>query len=198
MTTPCAVFISGTGRTLRNLAAAIDDARLDADITLVVASRNCPGADWAREQGLPTHVQQGTPGAPACRALLEDAGAQWAVLAGYTRLLPIPPDFANRFVNIHPALLPSFGGPGMYGTKVHQAVLDAGCRVSGATVHLCDAAYDTGPIVAQQCCPVLEDDTPDSLAARVFQIECDIYPKALQTLFSGRFSISDRRVRIIT
>lgn len=197
MTAPCAVFISGTGRTLRNIAAAIDDDRLDARIALVVASRSCPGADWAREQGFPTHVQQTGADDPSPQSLLQDAGAHWAVLAGYTRLLPIPPDLTNRVVNIHPALLPAFGGPGMYATRVHKAVLDAGCKVSGATVHLCDANYDTGPILAQKCCPVLDDDTPESLAARVFQIECDIYPKALQSLFSGRVSISGRRVRII-
>lgn len=196
-TTRLVAFVSGTGRTIRNLAAEIDAGRLDAEIALIVASRDCPGVDWAHARALPTHVHRGTLGAPDVERLLTDVGAAWGVMGGYTRLLPIPEAFANRVTNIHPALLPSFGGPGMYGARVHRAVLDAGCRVSGCTVHLCDASYDTGPIVAQACCPVEPDDTPETLASRVFDLELRTYPDALRTLFRGGWSIDGRRVRMM-
>jgi folate-dependent phosphoribosylglycinamide formyltransferase PurN len=192
-----AAFVSGTGRTIRNLADEIDAGRLDAAIALVVASRECPGVDWARDRGIATHVHRGTLRASDVDRLLTGSGASWGVMGGYTRLLPIPPGFANRVTNIHPALLPSFGGPGMFGSRVHRAVLEAGCRVSGCTVHLCDGAYDTGPIVAQSCCPVEAGDTPETLASRVFGLELRTYPAALGALFRGGWSIEGRRVRMM-
>jgi len=100
-------------------------------------------------------------------------------------------------VNIHPALLPAFGGRGMFGAHVHRAVLDAGCKVSGCTVHFCDDAYDRGPIIAQRCCPVLDDDTPDSLASRVFEVESDLYPETIARLIEGDVRVDGRRVRIV-
>lgn len=192
-----AAFVSGQGRTVQNLAKAIEQGRLPGELALVVASRECPGAAWARGRGIETFVQRGPLTGDACLEMLEGARAQWGVLGGYTRLLPIPAGWENRFVNIHPALLPSFGGKGMHGLKVHQAVLDAGCRVTGCTVHLCDGTYDTGPIVAQRCCVVREGDTPETLGERVFEVECAVYPEALAALFEARFSIVGRRVRII-
>ena len=194
---PFAAFVSGRGRTVKNLDRAIGEGRLGGEIVLVVASRECPAAGWARERGIETFVQRGGLPGEKCKRLLEGAGAEWGVLAGYTRLLPIPEGWANRFVNIHPALLPSFGGPGMYGDRVHEAVLAAGCRVSGCTVHLCDGTFDTGPIVAQRCCEVLEGDTPGSLRERVFALECGVYPEALERLFGGGGSIEARRVRMM-
>ena len=89
-------------------------------------------------------------------------------------------------MNIHPSLLPSFGGRGMYGRRVHQAVLDRGCKVSGCTVHLVDNEYDAGPILVQRTCPVLDDDTAESLAARVFEQECVAYPEAIRSFRDGR------------
>jgi folate-dependent phosphoribosylglycinamide formyltransferase PurN len=192
-----AAFVSGTGRTICNLGAEIDAGRLNAEIALVVASRDCPGVEWARERDLATHVHKKPLSARDVERLLTDSGADWGVMGGYTRLLLIPPGFANRVTNIHPALLPSFGGPGMYGPRVHRAVIEAGCRVSGCTVHLCDGTYDTGPIVAQACCPVEAGDTPETLAARVFEQELRLYPEALRTLFAGGWSIEGRRVRMM-
>ncbi|HBS28004.1 MAG TPA: phosphoribosylglycinamide formyltransferase [Phycisphaerales bacterium] len=170
---------------------------LDAEVALVIASRECPGAERALARGIPTLRMAGEIPRETLGRVLRDHGAEWIVLAGYLRLLQVPPGFERRAVNIHPALLPSFGGPGMYGERVHRAVLEAGCKVSGCTVHLCDEAYDRGPIVAQRCCEVREDDSPESLGARVFALESELYPWALQRLLRGQWSIEGGRVRMI-
>jgi phosphoribosylglycinamide formyltransferase-1 len=190
-------MISGAGRTLANLLDCARRGGTRVHIALVVASRPCAGAELARARGLPTIIEPGDIDAPRLEAIAREAGASWVVLAGYLRRLGIPPVLANRVVNIHPALLPSFGGPGMYGLRVHRAVLDAGCKVSGCTVHLCDDQYDHGPIVAQAACPVLDDDTPETLAARVFELECRTYPGALEQLLAGRVRVDGRRTRLV-
>jgi phosphoribosylglycinamide formyltransferase-1 len=100
-------------------------------------------------------------------------------------------------MNIHPALLPSFGGQGMYGQRVHRAVLDHGCKVSGCTVHFIDEKYDNGPIIVQRTCCVLEDDTPETLAHRVFEEEKLAYPEAIRLFQQDRLRIEGRRVRIL-
>ncbi len=191
------VMLSGSGRTLLNLRAAIDDGRQPARLALVIATRECQGAQRARAMGVDTLVIPGEIPAPRLADTLAEFGVDWLALAGYLRLVHLPREFQSRAANIHPALLPAFGGPGMHGIHVHRAVLDAGCRVSGATVHLCDARYDTGPIVAQRLCPVLDDDTPETLAARVFELETALYPEALRFLFSGRWEAVGRRVRAL-
>ncbi len=182
-----AVFLSGGGRTLMNIVAAIEAGVLDAELALVVASRPCPGIEWARGRGFPAIQHTGTLTSEQLLELLSAHDADWAVLAGYLRLLPIPCELRGRIVNIHPALLPDFGGPGMHGDRVHQAVLEAGVPESGCTVHLCDDRYDTGPILAQSRCPVMPGDTVESLAARVFERECALYPGALDGLLSGAY-----------
>ena len=192
-----AVMISGGGRTLENLVVHIERGSLRAEIGLVIASSACPGAERARARGLPTLVVPGVIEPNTLARMLHDHNVGWVTLAGYLKLLRIPAGFEGRAVNIHPALLPSFGGAGMYGRRVHAAVLDAGCKVSGCTVHLCDDAYDRGPILAQRACEVREDDTPESLAARVFALECDLYPVILQALLDGRVSIEGARTRIM-
>lgn len=179
------MFVSGTGRTLENFAQKIDSGELPARIALVVGSRECPALEKARARGFRTEVHPGPFTGDSMASLLADAGAEWVVLAGYTLLLPIPPGFEGRIVNIHPALLPAFGGRGMYGMRVHEAVLASGARESGCTVHLCDGRYDTGPIVARASCEVRPGDTPASLAARVFELEKELYPRALATLLHG-------------
>lgn len=192
-----AVLISGGGRTMANLAERVASGALAAEIGVVIASRECPGADLALEHGLPTLKIPGEIPAPTLERVLRDHAVDWLVLAGYLRLLRLPGAYENRAVNIHPALLPSFGGPGMYGERVHRAVLEAGCKVSGCTVHFCDDAYDRGPIVAQRSCEVLDTDTPETLAARVFALETVLYPWALERLLTGRYSIEGRRVRMM-
>lgn len=194
-----AVMLSGTGRTLINLCARIDDGTLPARIALVIASRECLGAQRARDMGLRVRVLPGTLDAHTLGDALDDAGAAYVALAGYLNLVRIPKGFEGRVVNIHPALLPAFGGKGMYGERVHRAVLEAGCRVSGCTVHLCDDRYDTGPILAQRACEALLDDSPETLASRVFALECEVYPATIRALVEGRVRVETggRRARII-
>ena len=115
-------------------------------------------------------------------------------LAGWLHLLPIPADFRHRVLNVHPSLLPAFGGKGMYGHHVHAAVLAYGARVTGCTVHFADETYDTGPILVQRCVPVKDGDGPDTLAARVFQAECEAYPEAIRMVADGRVTVQGRRV----
>jgi phosphoribosylglycinamide formyltransferase 1 len=183
-----AVMLSGSGRTLLNLLEAARSGRLDATVELVIASRECLGAERARRAGLEELVVPGEIPADRLGAILAEHRIDWVALAGYLKLVAIPPRYRGRIVNIHPALLPAFGGPGMYGHLVHEAVLRAGAAVTGCTVHLCDEAYDRGPIVLQKTCPVLPGDTPETLAARVFALECEAYPAALQQLIEGRAS----------
>lgn len=194
--TPIAVMLSGSGRTLVNLCERIDSGRLPARIGLVIASRECLGAQRARERALPTIVEPGNIERARLGALLREHGVRWVVLAGYLRLLSVPEGFEGRIVNIHPALLPAFGGKGMYGDRVHRAVLDHGCKVTGCTVHLCDERYDTGPILAQATCDVRDDDSASTLAARVFALECEVYPETIAALLEGRVEIEGRRSRI--
>lgn len=181
-----AVLLSGSGRTLENLLDEIAAGRLAASVEVVVSSRgDVRGVEVARRAGVPTHVLPRT-GAPlatwsnaifnACRAVEADL----AVMAGFLHLVEIPADFAGRVINIHPALLPAFGGKGFHGLHVHRAVLARGCTVSGCTVHLVDNEYDHGRILLQKTVPVLPDDTPESLAARVFAEECRALPEAIR------------------
>ena len=129
----------------------------------------------------------------ACR----EAGVDYVAMAGFLKLAPVPDDFAGRVVNIHPALIPAFCGPGMYGDRVHQAVLDAGVKVTGCTVHFVDNEYDHGPIIWQQPVPVFDDDTADTLAKRVFEVEKEAYPHVLKLLAAGRIKLEGGRVTIL-
>lgn len=182
------VMLSGSGRTLLNLADAIDRGEVPARIVHVVASRACVGEERARARGFSTSVEKGRLSAERLRELVREYRAEWVVLAGYLQLLPMVPEVSGRVVNIHPALLPEFGGPGMHGHHVHEAVLREGRRESGCTVHLCDERYDTGPIVLQRRCPVLAGDTAETLAARVFEEECKALPEAMRMLIEGAAS----------
>ena len=123
-----------------------------------------------------------------------EAGVDLVCLAGFLQLLHIPEDFVNRVLNIHPALIPAFCGKGYHGLAVHRAALEMGVKVSGCTVHFADNEYDRGPIVSQRVVPVLDDDTPESLAARVFAAECEAYPQAIQWFAQGRLRVEGRRV----
>lgn len=190
-------MLSGGGRTLMNLVDWIERGQLPAAIGVVIASRECAGAEWAREKGLPTLMMRGVIPRATLGRVFADHGVSWGVLAGYLNLVQIPDGFEQRMTNIHPALLPSFGGAGLYGERVHAAVLAAGCKVSGCTVHLIDEHYDTGPILAQAACPVEDGDTVKTLAARVFAVECELYPATLRRLLNGRLAVDGRRAAIV-
>lgn len=183
------MLLSGTGRTLRNLIEKISSGALAAEIVVVISDRQgVLGITRAQEAGLPAFV---TKDAGATFDLLRRHRVDLVCLAGYLRLLRIPPDFAGRVLNIHPALLPKFGGKGMYGHHVHAAVLAAKERESGCTVHLCDDEYDRGEIVVQRKVPVLPGDDADTLAARVFAAECEAYPDAIATVARRRRQLPD-------
>jgi len=166
-----AVLVSGGGTNLQALLDALQHSKT-ARVTRVISSRAAAGAlDRARQARLPTAVLQDPGDAAELLATLGDADL--VVLAGYLKLVPaaVVARFPCRMINIHPALLPAFGGPGMYGRRVHEAVLASGARVSGATVHYVDEQYDRGPIIAQAKVRVVADDTPATLATRVLTAE---------------------------
>lgn len=187
-----AILLSGSGRTLLNLMDAIARGELHAEIALVIASRECLGAQRARDRNLPTEVIPGDIPRDPLAAILAERRVDLVALAGYLRFMHIPDALRWRVVNIHPALLPSFGGRGMYGDKVHAAVLAHGCKVSGCTVHFVDDRYDEGPIIAQEAVPVLEGDDIHTLADRVFAAECRLYPQALQLVLAGHVTVDGR------
>ena len=128
----------------------------------------------------------------ACRA----SNCDVVVMAGFLKFVTIPADFESRVVNIHPGLIPAFCGLGFYGHHVHQAVLDYGAKLSGCTVHFVDNQYDHGPIILQRAVAVRDDDTADTLAARVFEAECQAFPEALRLIGGGRIAVEGRRVTI--
>ena len=200
-----AVLLSGSGTTLQNLVDEIAARRLDAEIRLVVGSREeLKGLDRAAAARLPHFVvdRRGYDDTAAFSrhvfSLCDDAGVDLVCLAGWLCLLDVPQRYLGRAMNIHPALLPSFGGKGMYGAKVHRAVLEHGCKVSGCTVHFVDNSYDTGPIILQRTCVVEEGDTPDTLAHRVFEEEKKAYPEAIRMFQQGRLRIEGRCVRVLS
>jgi phosphoribosylglycinamide formyltransferase-1 len=182
------VLISGGGTTLANLIERIADRRLrNVEITRVVSSRGAVrGVEIARQAGLPLEIIRKrdyadvTAFSEAIIRALDTARVHLIAMAGFLCFWRIPPHYENRVLNIHPALLPDFGGRGMYGHRVHEAVLAAGAVESGCTVHLADNEYDHGPIVAQTRVPMLPDDTPDSLAVRVGVAERELYPRVIQ------------------
>jgi phosphoribosylglycinamide formyltransferase-1 len=198
-----AVLASGGGRTLANLQAHIEKGDPAARIVSVIGSApDLVALRRAAELGLDAACVEpkkhdGTKAfSQAVFDLVRAAGAGVVCLAGWLWLLRIPDDYAHAVINVHPALLPSFGGSGMYGRHVHEAVLAAGCKVSGCTVHFADQTYDTGPIIVQRCCEVREEDSADTLAARVFEQECIAYPQALSLIAQGRLQVEDGRARI--
>ncbi len=192
-----AIFVSGRGSNFRAVQSAIDEGRLDARTALVVTSREDAGAvEFAHSRGIPVHVARGDGASgDVLVEVLTAHGVDFIVLCGYLKLVPadVVRAWRDRMLNIHPALLPAFGGHGMYGHHVHEAVLASGARVSGATVHLVSEEYDRGPIVLQRTVEVRDDDTPDTLAARVLTIEHALLPEAVQLFARNRIRVSGLR-----
>lgn len=202
------ILLSGKGRG-SNMQALIDatrDGRIPGEVVLVVStSPGAPALERAGAAGVATRLVPAgdypTPEAldEALAGAFERAEVDLICLAGYMRL--ISPGFVRRFagrmMNIHPGLLPAFGGQGYYGKRVHQAVLESGARFSGVTVHFVDEEYDHGPIILQRVVPVAEDDTPESLAQRVLVEEHRAYPEAVRLFAEGRLRIEGRRVRVL-
>lgn len=197
------VLISGGGTTLKNLLAVHGAGELSADIVNVVcSSAAAKGLDHATNHDIPSTIRQRKQFSSTVEfsnAIFQDcrdANTDLVVMGGFLKRVKIPDDFVNRVINIHPSLIPAFCGKGCYGNRVHQGVIDYGCKISGCTVHLVDDEYDHGPIIAQETVNVHSDDTAEALAARVFQRECQLYPQVVNAFAEGRVSIDGRKVRV--
>jgi len=185
-----AVLLSGSGSTLQNLIDRIAAGSLAAEIAGVVSSRaDAFGLQRAKNVGLNTALNRDDPFAE-----IREWKVDWVICAGWLHLLTVPDDFRWKVLNVHPSLLPAFGGRGMYGHRVHAAVLAAGCKLSGCTVHFVDGSYDTGPIVAQHSVAVDDDETVASLAEKVQATERELYPRAIAALSRMSWRLDGRRV----
>ena len=184
-----AVFVSGRGSNFRTIHEHILNGEIIAQIILIITDKpECPAADYARENDIKV-IQY--PGENTGPEQLVDTLEQWQIdmvlLAGYLKLVPskVVQAYPRAMLNIHPALLPAFGGKGYYGHHVHDAVIASGAKISGVTIHFVDEEYDHGPIVAQVVVPVRPDDTADALAARVLTHEHKLYPKVVAAICRG-------------
>ena len=198
------VMVSGGGTNLQAVLDACAVGAIPAKVVGVIASRDGVYAlERAKKAGVPSIVvpskQYSSQKAldTAVIAAVESFGGQAIVLAGYMSILGKDAVQRYRIVNVHPALIPSFCGKGYYGGRVHKSVLEYGAKVSGATVHFVDEGTDTGPIIMQKCVPVLDDDTPELLAARVLKAEHDILVKSVSLMCEGRLVIEGRRVKTL-
>ena len=197
-----AVLLSGAGTSLENLLGEIDAGRLDAEVVCVLASKTSAGGlERAARRGIPARAipRRDHPDVEAFNDALHAELGRHAVdlvaLLGFLSPFRVR-GYAGRVINVHPALIPAFCGHGFYGHRVHEAVLESGVRLSGATVHFADDEYDHGPIILQESVPVRDDDTPDTLAARVQAVERRLVPEAIRLFGEGRLVIEGRRVRI--
>ena len=192
---PIAVLISGGGTTLRNLIELQVRGMLPVDFRLVVSSKSqAGGLKHADAAAIPAVVisknrmQSAEEHSECVFRAIRDSGAELVVMGGYLQHVLIPADFEKKVINIHPSLIPSFSGKGMYGLKVHQAAIDFGVKVTGCTVHFVENEYDHGPIILQNICAVLETDSAESLQQRVFELECKALPQAIRMIVARRFT----------
>lgn len=200
-----AVFASGSGSNLEAILEAIEQGTLDAEVALVVSNKaDAFALERAHKRDIttlvlaPSSCQSEAAYVDLLLPALSTYGVNFIALAGYLKKIPdaVVQQFQHRMLNIHPSLLPSFGGPGMYGSRIHKAAIERGVRWSGVTVHLVDEQYDSGPIVLQKPVPVYQDDSPESLASRVLTVEHRIYPEAIQLFAEGRVQVKGRKVII--
>ena len=199
------VLVSGGGRTMLNIADCIDRGDLPASVAVVISSCNEAAAvHRARDRGFDVRValQKNFTDEKemhdAITSLLLEHLVDLVCLSGYMRWYRVDSSFEQRVMNVHPALLPDFGGQGMYGRHVHRAVLDSNATVSGCTIHFVDDQYDHGPIILQRTCPVLPGDDVDHLAGRVFEQECLAYPEAIRLFAADRLSVEGGVVNILS
>lgn len=201
-----AVMVSGGGTNLQAIIDNIQSGSIKAEPVLVISSKHGAYAlERAKKAGIPTAViakkdyDSEEEFFAANLKALEDSGAEGIVLAGYMSILSseLVKKFENKIINIHPALIPSFCGKGYYGERVHKAVIAYGAKLSGATVHFVDEGADTGPIIMQESVPVLPDDTPEELAARVLKVEHKILPKSVALFCEDKLKVEGRIVRVL-
>ena len=200
-----AVFVSGGGTNLQSIIDAAEGGKLSAEVSLVLSSRpDAYALKRAENHNIPAvylsskEFQSRDDFLRAMFDVLDEHKIDFIALAGYMKKVPpeIVKKYKNRITNIHPALLPAFGGKGMYGMRVHQAVIEYGCKVTGVTIHIVDEEYDHGPIVAQKCVPVSDHDTPETLAERVLAIEHLLYPQVLEWFAQDKVIVSGNIVRV--
>lgn len=198
-----AVLLSGSGTSLENLFERIDAGDLPVEIAVVIASKaEAGGLARARRHGVPAVAiarrehPDITEFNDRIHAELDRHGADLVALLGFLSPFQTRDRWGGRVINVHPALMPAFCGKGFYGHHVHEAVLEAGVKVTGATVHFADDEYDHGPIILQEAIAVLDDDTPETLATRVQAVERELVPEAIRLFAEGRLIIDGRRVRI--
>ncbi|MGI6458106.1 MAG: phosphoribosylglycinamide formyltransferase [bacterium] len=198
------VMLSGSGSTLQNFIDRMESGDLPIEIVRVISSkRDVYGLERARKHGIPAIAiaRRDYPSweefNQAITAAVDESSPDLILLAGYMSLFRPGAKYDGKIMNVHPALIPAFCGKGLYGHHVHQAVIEAGVRFTGATVHFVDQDYDTGPIILQKVVPVLSDDTPDSLAERVQAAEREIYPEAVKLFAQNRLRIEGKCVRIL-
>ena len=199
-----AILISGSGTTLQNLIDKINDKTLNANIQIVISSTPATyGVKRAEQNNIPVSIVQrkGFNNSEIFSNTIinkiEKYSVDLIILAGFLHLFKIPDKYTGKAMNIHPGLIPSFCGKGYYGHHVHEAVIESGVKVSGCTVHFVDNEYDCGPIIIQRVVQVHEDDSPETLAQRVFKEECIAYPEAINLFAEGRLKIEERKVRIL-
>lgn len=205
MSVRIAILLSGRhgrGSNMQAIAGACRSGQIAGEVALVLGNFHSPALARAAEMGLATQIvaskQSEEAYTQALLGALAAARADLVCLAGFMRKVPdaVVAAYQGRLMNIHAALLPSFGGLGMYGIHIHEAVLEYGAKVSGCTVHFVDEHYDTGPVICQSAVPVEEEDTPETLAARVLIAEHATYPRAVALFAAGRLTVEGRRVHI--
>ncbi len=197
------VFVSGRGS---NLRAILDSPELKnlVEVKAVVSDKlNCPAFDIAKKFSIPVYSvgkKAGFVSFDEINSVLIEFKIDLIVLAGFLKLIPenFISSFSNKIINIHPALLPSFGGPGMYGMNVHRAVFESSAKVSGATVHFADESFDTGRIIAQRCVDISDVKSPEEIAERVLKIEHQILPFVIEKIALGKVFVDNNRVRVET
>ena len=199
-----AILISGSGTTLQNLIDKINDKTLNANIQIVISSApDTYGVKRAEQNNIPVTIVQrkGFNNSEIFSNTIineiEKYSVDLIILAGFLHLFKIPDKYTGKVMNIHPGLIPSFCGKGYYGHHVHEAVIESGVKVSGCTVHFVDNEYDCGPIIIQRVVQVHEDDSPETLAQRVFKEECIAYPEAINLFAEGRLKIEERKVKVL-
>ena len=199
-----AILISGGGTTLQNLIDGINDKTLNANIQIVISTApDTHGIKRAEQNSIPVAIveRKGFDNSDNFSNTIineiEKYSVDLIILAGFLHLFKIPDKYTGKAMNIHPGLIPSFCGKGYYGHHVHEAVIESGVKVSGCTVHFVDNEYDCGPIIIQRVVQVHEDDSPETLAQRVFKEECIAYPEAINLFAEGRLKIEERKVRIL-
>jgi len=198
-----AVFASGRGSNFAAILEKIQWGDIPAQVRCVISDHTQPPVfDIASKAGIPTHCvsrkqfKSGGDYTNFLLSILEKYKVDLVILAGYLKLIPAPivKRYRNSMINIHPALLPNFCGKGLYGMKVHQAVIESGVKITGVTVHFVDEHYDTGSVILQEKVEVLPDDTPERLAERVLKVEHRVYPEVVKALCNGKLKVKDREI----